>query len=99
MLIKCKLPLAMLMSMVLSILSPQLSATDFSSNNLKLNKIFTSGFAIHSDTACYPLANCQATMLPIMGLSSLIQPSHMQVNAQGIVDSHRGGWCWISIGA
>lgn len=90
MLIKFKLPLAMLMSMVLSILSPQLAATDFGSNNLKINKILTSGLATHSDAVCYPLANCQATMPAIMGLSSLIQPSHMQVNTQGIVGSHWG---------
>lgn len=90
MLIKCKLPLAMLMSMVLSILSPQLAATDFGSNNLKINKILTSGLATHSDAVCYPLANCQATMPAIMGLSSLIQPSHMQANTQGIVGSHWG---------
>ncbi|MFB2776239.1 glucosaminidase domain-containing protein [Shewanella xiamenensis] len=90
MLLKCKLPLAMLMSMVLSILSPQLAATDFGSNNLKINKILTSGLATHSDAVCYPLANCQATMPAIMGLSSLIQPSHMQANTQGIVGSHWG---------
>ena len=90
MLIKCKLPLAMLMSMVLSILSPQLAATDFGSNNLKINKILTSGLATHSDAVCYPVATSQATMPAIMGLSSLIQPSHMQANTQGIVGSHWG---------
>ncbi len=89
MLINCKLPLAMLMLFLMSMPSPLFAAAEMTDNKLVFNQLLSTAFT--TEKTCYPLANCQSTKPPIMGLSALIQPSYTQVNNQDTQGEHRIG--------